>query len=72
MMTSVSFMGRFPWSPKNTSREPSVGREGDALGWSSASVLGWAPGMEAAPGNLAALQQDSCALEHLLCKGKQG
>jgi len=43
-----------------TWREPRGGREGDALGWSSAAELGWAPGMKRAHGNQAALQRQLC------------
>ncbi|KAK4806047.1 hypothetical protein QYF61_010303 [Mycteria americana] len=59
-------------SPRDTWREPRGGRESAALGWSSAAELGWAPGMEGAPGKRAALQRDSSAQEQLLCKGQQG
>ncbi|XP_009922576.2 olfactory receptor 14C36 [Haliaeetus albicilla] len=42
------FPSRFPWSPRDTWREPRGGRESAALGWSSAAELGWAPGLEGA------------------------
>ena len=66
------FHCRFPWSPRDTWREPRGGRESDALGWSSAAELGWAPGMEAAPSKRAVLARDSSAQERLLCKVQQG
>ena len=66
------FPSRFPWSPRDTWREPRGGRESAALGWSCAAELGWAPGTEGAPGNWAALQRDSSAQEQLLCKAQQG
>ncbi|XP_053911630.1 olfactory receptor 14A16-like [Cuculus canorus] len=40
------FLSRFPWSPRDTWREPRGGRERAALGCSSAAELGWAPGTE--------------------------
>ncbi|XP_069630628.1 olfactory receptor 14C36-like [Haliaeetus albicilla] len=42
------FPSRFPWSPRDTRRQPRGGRESAALGWSSAAELGWAPGLEGA------------------------
>jgi len=66
------FQSRFPWSPRDTSREPRGDREGSAYGWSSAAELGWAPGMEGVHGNQEVLRRDSCAQEQLLCKAQQG
>ena len=56
-MPPVTQLNAFPW---------------EALGWSSAAELGWAPGMEGAHGKRAVLQRDSCAQEQLLCKAQQG
>ncbi|XP_054664728.1 olfactory receptor 14A16-like [Grus americana] len=63
------FHSRFPQSPRDTWREPRGGRESAALGWSSAPELGWAPGMEGAPGPNAQRQQmsnDSSITQFLL------
>ena len=57
------FHSRFPWSPRDTWREPQGGRESAALGWSCAAELGWAPGTEGAHGKRDALQRDSSAQE---------
>ena len=57
------FHSRFPWSSRDTLREPRGGRESAALGCSSAAELGWAPGTEGAHGKWAALQRDSSAPE---------
>ena len=56
-MPPLTQLNPFPW---------------EALGWSSAAELGWAPGMEGAHGKWAALQRDSSAQEQLLCKAQQG
>jgi len=66
------FHSRFPWSPRNISRESKGNRKRDALGWSCAAELGWAPGVEGAHSNRTVLQRDSCVQEQLLCKAQHG
>ena len=65
MSNSFSLLVPLTW------REPRGGIESDALGWSSAGELCWAPGMERAHGNQAALQRHSSGQEQLLCKVQQ-
>jgi len=45
-MPPLTQLNPFPW---------------EALGWSSAAELDWAPGMEGTHGKWAVLQRDSCA-----------
>ena len=55
------FHSRFPWSPRDISRESKEGRERDALGWCSNAELGCPPGTGGAYGKRAAQQRDSSA-----------
>jgi len=59
-----------PLSLRDISRESKGSRKRDALGWSSAAELGWAPGMEGAHGRVQCRRRREEQLSRSSCSAK--